>query len=71
MFALDWLFKTRGPLGGSSKIVEIDEMKFGKRKYQKGRVVEGTWIFGAIQVDTNEFRLEICPENRRTSEYIS
>ncbi|RLU22757.1 hypothetical protein DMN91_005035 [Ooceraea biroi] len=70
MLAFDSLLENRGPLGGPNKIVEIDEMKFGKRKYQKDRLVEGTWIFGAIQVDTGELRLEICPENRRTSEAL-
>lgn len=70
MLTLDWLSVNQGPLGGPDKIVEIDEMKFGKRKYERGRIVEGTWIFGAIQTDTREFRLEICPENRRSSEAL-
>lgn len=70
MFALDWLFENRGPLGRPDKIVEIDEMKFGERKYQRGRVIEGTWIFGAIQTDTRELRLKICPENRHTREAL-
>lgn len=37
------------PLGGinddgTPKIVEIDESKFGKRKYHKGHRVEGQWV---------------------------
>lgn len=34
------------PIGGLGVEVEIDESKFGKRKYRKGRRVEGRWVFG-------------------------
>ena len=37
-----------GRIGGPGKIVEIDESKFGSRKYHQGRVVEGQWVFGGI-----------------------
>lgn len=33
-------------IGDPGKIVEIDEAKFGNRKYSRGRVVEGQWVFG-------------------------
>jgi len=29
--------------------VEIDESKFGKRKYHRGHHVEGAWVFGGIE----------------------
>ena len=32
-----------------SNIVEIDESKFGKRKYNRGHPVEGVWILGMIE----------------------
>lgn len=38
-----------GPIGGIGKIVEIDESKFGKRKYHRGRRVDGVWVFGGIE----------------------
>uniref|UniRef100_A0A914D9W5 ISXO2-like transposase domain-containing protein n=1 Tax=Acrobeloides nanus TaxID=290746 RepID=A0A914D9W5_9BILA len=36
-------------LGGPDKIVEIDESKFGKRKYYRGHYVEGMWVFGGYE----------------------
>ena len=34
------------PIGGNGIEVEIDESKFGKRKYYRVHRVEGQWIFG-------------------------
>ena len=36
-------------IGGPGKTVEIDESKFGKRKYHRGKRVEGVWVFGGIE----------------------
>ena len=33
-------------IGGNGIEVEIDESKFGKRKYYRGHRVEGQWVFG-------------------------
>lgn len=33
-------------------MVEIDESKFGRRKYHRGHHVEGQWIFGGIERET-------------------
>ena len=47
------LFKTLNPkkIGGPGFIVEIDEAKFGKWKYNRGRVVDGNWVLGGIYRD--------------------
>lgn len=36
-------------IGGDDVVVEIDESKFGKRKYNKGHKVEGVWILGMVE----------------------
>lgn len=41
-------------LGGEGKVVQIDEGKFGKRKYHRGHRVEGQWVFGGIEDGTRK-----------------
>lgn len=41
--------ETRAPIGGNNVIVEVDESKFGKRKYHRGHRVEGVWIVGGVE----------------------
>ena len=52
-------------IGGYDLTVEIDESKFGKTKYHKGRHITGQWIFGAICRETSEFF--VVPVEKRDS----
>jgi transposase-like protein len=36
-------------IGGEGIIIEIDEAKFGKRKYHRGHKVDGVWILGGVE----------------------
>ncbi|KCZ81183.1 hypothetical protein H312_01393 [Anncaliia algerae PRA339] len=36
-------------IGGDQVVVEIDETKLGKRKYNRGRVVDCVWVVGGIE----------------------
>ena len=47
-------------IGGQDVEVEIDESKFGKRKYNIGRHVEDHWVFGGVERITGEcFLVEV------------
>lgn len=37
-------------IGGPNKIVETDESKFGRLKYQRGHAVKGQWVLGSVAV---------------------
>ena len=52
-------------IGGIGKVVEIDESKFGKRKYSWGRLVESQWVFGGICRETRDSFLVALPGNKR------
>ncbi len=61
----DWAMNSAEPVGGQGLVVEIDESKFGKRKYHRGHYVEGQWIFGGIERDSG--RIFLVPVEDRTS----
>ncbi|XP_045468447.1 uncharacterized protein LOC123676540 [Harmonia axyridis] len=55
------------PLGGPGKIVEIDEAKFGRRKYNRGRIIEGQWIFGGIERESKKvFMVPVADRSQDT-----
>ena len=62
------LIKDSKKIGGPGHIVEIDESKFGKRKFNKGRQVDGCWVLGGIDRETRETFFRIVPD--RTAETL-
>ena len=59
-----WAEKHSEKLGGPERIVEIDEAKIGKRKYNRGRLVKGHWIFGGYERESK--KIFIVPVEDRT-----
>ncbi len=59
----DALIFNKQKFGGSAVEVEIDESKFGRRKYYKGRLVEGQWVFGIFERGTS--RIAMIPVEKR------
>lgn len=55
-------------IGGPEIEVEIDESKFGKRKYYRGHRVEGQWIFGGREkVDKSKVFMVPVHDRKKTT----
>ena len=54
-------------IGGPGKVVEIDESKFGKRKYHRGRSVEGHWVFDGIERGSRESFMMVVPDRSKNT----
>ncbi|CAF4756384.1 unnamed protein product [Pieris macdunnoughi] len=62
--------RAQGKIGGPNKIVQINETKFGKRKYNRGGHIEGHWVIGMIEDGNDDLRLEVCPDNERSADIL-
>jgi transposase-like protein len=51
-------------IGGEGVVVELDESKFGKRKYHRGHRVEGVWVFGGVERSEEKRSFVRVVENR-------
>jgi transposase-like protein len=51
-------------IGGEGVVVEIDETKMGKRKYNRGHRVEGVWIVGGVERTPERRVFLVAVENR-------
>ena len=58
------------PVGGEGIIVEIDESKFGKRKYHRGHRVDGVWVLGLVEW-TLERKIVLLPLENRKEETLT
>lgn len=52
-------------LGGNGMTVEIDESKFGKRKYNRGHHVEGVWVLLMIESSERKRVKLVVVEDRK------
>uniref|UniRef100_A0A131XTI2 Uncharacterized protein n=1 Tax=Ixodes ricinus TaxID=34613 RepID=A0A131XTI2_IXORI len=43
------VFKHSGMIGGEGVTVELDESMFGRRKYHRGYLRPGQWVFGGVE----------------------
>lgn len=69
LFILDKKYLA-GKIGGENTEIEIDESLIGRRKYNKGKLVNGIWIVGLIQRNSKELRVEICNQNKRDTKEL-
>lgn len=57
-------------LGGPGIIVEVDEAKFGRRKFHRGSRVDGVWIFGMVERGSRMTRCSMMPVECRDEETL-
>ncbi|XP_035220542.1 uncharacterized protein LOC118193551, partial [Stegodyphus dumicola] len=62
---MDVCVKKSEMIGGPGMAVEIDESKFGKRKYNRGRRVNGKWVFGGIERESGKCFSEVVEDRSR------
>ena len=54
-------------IGGPGQVVEVDESKFGKRKYHRGRHVDGHWVFGGIEQGSRDAFMMVVPDQSKNT----
>ncbi len=61
----DAFILNRVPIKGQGTAVEVDESKFGHRKYCRGHQVEGQWSFGGLERESGQgFMLPVAKRDR-------
>lgn len=64
---LDYMIDRQEKIGGPGKTVELDETKIGKRKYNRGKRVEGQWVFGGVERESGKcFMMTVEKRDRAT-----
>ena len=59
------MFWKKKPNIGGNMIVEADESKFGRRKYNRGHRVEGVWVLGVVERSISRKMLYFIVKNRK------
>ena len=49
-------------IGEPGKFVQIEESKFGKRKYHRGKRVDGVWVCGGIEREAKRCFFEVVAD---------
>ncbi|EFX60123.1 hypothetical protein DAPPUDRAFT_19746, partial [Daphnia pulex] len=65
--AEDIVINNSEKIGGVGVVVEIDESKFGKRKYNRGKRVDGVWVFGGVERETGKCFLVVVQNRTATT----
>ncbi|KAI9552605.1 hypothetical protein GHT06_020470 [Daphnia sinensis] len=60
--AEDIVINNSEKIGGINITVEIDESKFGKRKYNRGKRVDSDWVFGGVESGSGKCFLVVVPD---------
>jgi hypothetical protein len=55
-------------IGGPQKTVEIDDSKFGRRKYHRGHPSKDQWVFGGVERESS--RTFLVPVPDRTADTL-
>ena len=55
----NFLLQTEQPTGAPDHVVEIDECKFGHRKFNRGRLRDGVWVLGGLDRTINKAFLRL------------
>jgi len=62
-------YSKKHKIGGKNIVVEIDESKFGLRKYNRGHRVDGVWVLGMVE-RTEARRIFLKAVPRRDSDTL-
>ena len=65
---LDYVQGCSQKICGPNKTVEIDESKFGRRKYNRQHAVKGQWVFGGVERESG--RTFLVPVPDRTADTL-
>lgn len=76
---IDWSLQhqSQQKLGGVGIVVKVEVAKIGKQRNCASRHVNGTWLFGMVEIRDGDnllssggFRIQICKGNRRGNETL-